>query len=289
MAQHMSSAIPTTGDIRFERSVSGLSAFSIKVIALLLMTLDHIYYMFAGSFPIPYLFTVLGRMAAPLFIFMVANGMHHTTNPLRYMGRLYVGSLVVACGNFFISSHFEHPTGAQLFGNIFATLFLICYIIYIAREIKTTARQKHTAKTIALTLLLLVPFVSNIALFALMGATQPVAPIMLYAISTLIPSAFFVEGGLVWIILGVGLYLTFGSKRNTAIFYLVFCALYLAITMAGMDPVEYFIANDQWMMVFALPLMLAYNGQRGRSMKWFFYAYYPIHLYALYFLAIALG
>lgn len=30
-----------------------------------------------------------------------------------------------------------------------------------------------------------------------------------------------------------------------------------------------------------MPLMLAYNGQRGRPMKYFFYAYYPLHIVAL--------
>ncbi|OUO91018.1 conjugal transfer protein TraX [Gordonibacter sp. An230] len=31
----------------------------------------------------------------------------------------------------------------------------------------------------------------------------------------------------------------------------------------------------------AIPLLLAYNGSRGRPMKWFFYAYYPLHILAL--------
>lgn len=30
-----------------------------------------------------------------------------------------------------------------------------------------------------------------------------------------------------------------------------------------------------------IPLLLAYNGQRGRSLKWFFYAYYPLHIAVL--------
>lgn len=38
-----------------------------------------------------------------------------------------------------------------------------------------------------------------------------------------------------------------------------------------------------------IPLLLAYNGQRGRSMKWFFYAYYPAHIVVLGLLQMVLG
>ena len=30
-----------------------------------------------------------------------------------------------------------------------------------------------------------------------------------------------------------------------------------------------------------IPLLWAYNGGRGRPMKWFFYAYYPAHIAVL--------
>lgn len=36
-------------------------------------------------------------------------------------------------------------------------------------------------------------------------------------------------------------------------------------------------------------LILGYNGKRGRPLKWFFYAYYPAHLLALWATRIALG
>lgn len=39
--------------------------------------------------------------------------------------------------------------------------------------------------------------------------------------------------------------------------------------------------NFQWMMIFALPFMLAYNGEKGRGLKRLFYIYYPVHLIVL--------
>ena len=35
-------------------------------------------------------------------------------------------------------------------------------------------------------------------------------------------------------------------------------------------------------MILALPLLLLYNGKRGKWHKRFFYVYYPTHIYVLY-------
>ena len=47
----------------------GLSGTALKAIALALMVLDHIHYFFAYTGLIPEWFSMLGRLAAPLFLF----------------------------------------------------------------------------------------------------------------------------------------------------------------------------------------------------------------------------
>ena len=54
---------------------------------------------------------------------------------------------------------------------------------------------------------------------------------------------------------------------------------------AGLTYENLFILNDQWFMILSLPFILLYNGQRGRKMKYFFYVYYPLHVYLLVILA----
>ena len=39
-------------------------------------------------------------------------------------------------------------------------------------------------------------------------------------------------------------------------------------------------AHTPW--ILALPLLLLYNGKRGKGHKRFFYIYYPAHVYVLY-------
>ena len=38
-------------------------------------------------------------------------------------------------------------------------------------------------------------------------------------------------------------------------------------------------------LILSLPFILLYNWQRGRRMKYFFYVYYPLHVYVLVVLA----
>jgi hypothetical protein len=42
-----------------------------------------------------------------------------------------------------------------------------------------------------------------------------------------------------------------------------------------------FSALNQYWMVLATPFILLYNGERGGSMKYFFYAYYILHQFVL--------
>ena len=41
----------------------------------------------------------------------------------------------------------------------------------------------------------------------------------------------------------------------------------------------------QWLMIGALPLMMRYNQEKGRGMKYFFYVFYPAHTFLLFYLA----
>ncbi|MDR1769299.1 MAG: conjugal transfer protein TraX [Hungatella sp.] len=260
----------------------GLNSFQIKIIALVLMVFDHIHYTFTGFLPIPMWFTILGRLSAPLFIFATANGMRYTRNPVKYLMRLWAGSVFMVFGNGLIERYFPLPNGGVIMNNIFSTLFIICLIIFSIQRISIC--RKENRPFLQYIFLMLVPVFSSIIIF--MTMTNPDLFFIAKGIMTFVPSIVFCEGGIVLVALGVGLYLCNQDKKKIGIFYFL---LSLFIFATGYNPevgVEsMFLDNIQWYMVFALPFMLLYNKQKGRGMKYFFYAFYPAHIYILAILA----
>lgn len=65
-----------------------LSQEGLKLIASLTMLLDH---MGAVLFPEQLWLRIIGRMAFPIYCFLLAEGAHYTKNPTRYAQRLLVG------------------------------------------------------------------------------------------------------------------------------------------------------------------------------------------------------
>lgn len=103
---------------------------------------------------------------------------------------------------------------------------------------------------------------------------------------TLIPSPVFVEGSVFWVVLGIGFYFLRNKKIRLSVFYVLMSGFFFfSAAGAGLTYENLFILNDQWFMILSLPFILLYNGQRGRKMKYFFYVYYPLHVYLLVILA----
>lgn len=241
----------------------GLTDFQLKILALIFMTFDHIAYMLLGIIHVPIWFHIIGRLSAPLFLFMVAEGMWHTRSRIKYMSRLYMASVCMSLLNQIANNYFPHPEGAMVINNLFATMFLITFFIYVGEKMISAFKEKNYTKGILSLVLILLPFILSMVIVMVM-ASLPL--FILRLMMNFIPLPLLVEDGILWIVLGIGFYLFRSNKKKTGIFYTIFCVVVFCLT-TGMDLSfeNLFFINVQWLMILSLPLLMLYNGRKGRG------------------------
>ena len=253
-----------------ERKRAGLSAYALKLIALVSMTLDHIGEFIHG---VPFFFRMIGRIAAPLFFFTLAFSFQNTSSRKRFLFRLYIASAVtelIKIAVFYI----DRSSKDIVVNNMFSTMFLSVLMAVLLEDIVIFFKSANYAVVLccaaAVVIMVIWPFVS-----------LNLPDTVLWFITAFAPAITRTEGGVPWFILGAGMCLFASKRRLLIIFYSIYCVLELAgtILFAGAATLLY---NIQWMMVFTLPFFFLYNGQRGKGRKWFFYLYYPLHIWVIY-------
>lgn len=259
---------------------NGLTGFQIKVIALVLMVFDHIHYFFEYTGQVPTLFSQLGRISGYLFLYMVLEGFSHTRSRKKYIRRMYGMSVLMGTINYCIATFgLSRTDGFYPINNIFATFTLILILI----EGIECLKQKKRVQGIAF---LAVGILPNCLAYLLPMSMMPVLGLVM---TTVLPLPMFVEGGIFYVIAGLILY---GFKKRKVLQISVFgiFTLLWTIGMPLLMGIDLTVANlfttyYEWIGIFAIPFMCLYNGQRGRSMKGFFYAFYPVHVYVFYILS----
>ena len=199
--------------------------------------------------------------------------------------------------------------------NFFRSLFCLGVILFLIDAYK----NKNEKFKKYLYVYLIWQIISIAICIYLLNVIFPSSDYVFYFLPPLFGNVIFLEGGLVYVCLGVLIYLTKNNKKTFAIAYTVFCVLYLIVTVKpyvpivlgklrnvwglpflsdtiefmldtiiGLPPMgiggSMFFQNYQWMMIMALPFMLVYNSKRGKKMKYFFYIFYPVHIVILFYI-----
>ncbi len=97
-----------------------LSSFSLKILALIFMTIDHIG---AFLFPSISIYRKIGRIAFPLFSFQCSKSIHYSQHKKRYLLTLLLVAVSLETISFIYLKEY--------LGNIFFTLFLGCLLCYL--------------------------------------------------------------------------------------------------------------------------------------------------------------
>ena len=262
---------------------NGLDGFQLKLIALVIMTIDHIYYFGCSLTDMPEIMTLIGRIAAPIFVFFVTEGFAHTHSRGRYLLRLYVCGVLMQFGNLLVNRFFPLPDGAIVINGIFTTMAVIVIYLWWFENMRKAWREHRRGCAVLYALAMAALFLT----FLPISMLAQVSPLATRAAIIFVPSPIFCEGSVLIVLIGIGFYYCRNSKRAIAIFYTVFLCAVLALQC--LFSFDWTVVLSVFFMWLALPLILSYNGQRGRGMKYLFYIYYPAHVYILAIAASLLG
>ena len=219
---------------------SGLTGNQLKIIALITMTVDH---MGLVLFPGADWMRIVGRLAFPIFAYMVGEGCTYTRSPEKYLGKM--GALALTCQIVY------YLVDKSLYQCVLVTFFLSAGLIFL---IKWTKQRAARGK-----------WLLPAAYAAGMYFVTELLPLLLDK------SDFGVDYGFCGAFLPVLVYLGGNRKQKLGLFTLGLAAL--SLSWGGI----------QWFCLLSLPLLMLYNGRRGIwKMKNLFYIYYPAHLAVIY-------
>ncbi|MDR1136045.1 MAG: conjugal transfer protein TraX [Clostridiales Family XIII bacterium] len=259
----------------------GLTGSQLKYIAAAMMLIDHVHQMFAAN-GVPDWFTWIGRPVAPIFIFLCAEGFFYTHSRKKYMLQLFIGYEFMSIASTLLET-FMPNENIVLMNNIFETMFLITVYSLIADLLRGGIKEKKISKFMLGLAILLISLAIAIVSLSLLNSPELMLSMPKWAffiIFNVIPNVVTAEGGVTLVLMGLLFYL-FREKRILQIAVIVLFSLVSFLTSYG-------DSNAQWLMVFAALGMLLYNGKRGSGGKYFFYVFYPAHIYILYILACLL-
>ncbi len=242
-----------------------MSTFVLKLIACVTMFIDHYTELFIPRtlrmvhflglrerFPVSYLTgRIIGRIAFPIYCFLLVEGFFRTQNRRKYMARMAVFALIselpfdlafqVKGGQIQVEALIRHQ-------NVMITLLLGLILMYVYEWIK----MKYFTQ----------PYIFNtLGVIAIVGIGGAAALLK-------------TDYGMGGILLIMVFYFFRGQKPLLFIGAAVVMAVFInRIELFGL--------------VAFLPIFL-YNGKRGPKVKYAFYAFYPVHLLLLWWAAYIL-
>ena len=237
-------------------NTKGLNGNQLKIIAMAAMTIDHLVDVIFPNYPTDWWIIglhIIGRLAAPIFWFFIAEGYFYTRDWKKYATRLL---------GFAIVSHFAYnfafgipfiPFKTSVFNQTSVIWSLFWGLI--ALVINDSSKLKQWQKTVILIGIFVISFCSNWSCIAVLAIMD---------IST-----------------------NRGNFKKQMTRMMLWVSMYAIIYILFINPVYGVV---QMFVALTIPLLKMYNGERGtwKGMKYLFYVYYPLHLIICGLIRIAL-
>ena len=268
-------AEPLTAHHRKEKEMKtdryGISGSTLKIIAAISMVLDHVSRIVLTNGIMTHasynqisdeqwailseasdVLHVLGRIAFPLFCFLIVEGFLHTHDLKKYLRNMLVFAIIA-------EPIYDFVQTGQLFDlrqqNVMCELLLCLVFLIILEKIQSLSKWKR--------------YIAETALIVLTALAAEYTKL---------------DGGVYGIMLVAAFYLFHDGKAK--MFFAAVCAVLLSSCHIVGGGFEFATANvfnpDVAAAVVSLLLINLYNGKRGLKLKYFFYIFYPAHLALLY-------
>lgn len=239
----------------------GLNGNVLKIIALITMTLDHVGLLLLHNYQ-P--FRIIGRIAFPLFAYMIAEGCRYTKNKRNYFLRIF--GLGLLCQ---LAYYITERSTYQGILMTFSVSVLISYVVLWAQGDGKDRQENKKDKINVSSGNGIVPWCVVIVLIALAAVVTGQLPIL--------PDGWQIEFdyGFFGILLPV--LIVIGKNKWQK---LLLSAIGISLVALSFDGS---FGKIQWASLAALPLIAFYNGRKGTwNMKYLFYIYYPLHMAVIY-------
>ena len=230
-----------------------MSSFKLKMSGILFMIIDHIGYFFP-TIPYALYFRIIGRLAIPIFFYMLVEGFIHTSNRTAYKNRLWKFAFI---------------------------MFIINIILILGTKIlniKVVFNYKLIVPDIFLSMVLCLYLLEYIELI-FKKKQYTIYNFMFIIIFSIAISYTEVS------IYGVAMMFIFYLLRDyREIKFTVFAIVSIIACVLKMNIV-------QVAMILSIVPLYFYNGAIGyksKKSKMFFYYFYPIHLVFLYIVSVCI-
>ena len=218
----------------------------LKIIAMIAMVCDHVG---KEVFPQYVFLQIIGRLALPIFSYMIAEGCNYTKNRKSYL--LKIAALGIGCqAIYFIAEK-------SMYQNILITFSLSIITIYV---LDILLRKKS--------------FLSGLSAVLVITAILFICTIMPKLLSSY---GFNIDYGVFGVILPVVVY--FCKNTSLKLLGISTCIVGISFDLGGI----------QWFSLLSIPFIALYNGKRGKlNLKYLFYIFYPAHLAIIYLIKLAI-
>ena len=244
----------------------------LRTIACIAMLIDHIGVQYDIMF-----FQIIGRIAFPIFVYLICNGLRHTANPRNYALRLAIFALLSQVPySLFLYGEVLADTG-----NVFFTLLLALLSLWSADELHT----RFDSHLVALLPALIVCLAYHLNWIVTDHGARGVIMAMVF---------YYFDGRS----LHHRLLMTFGVLVTVPVEVFQACGNSLLLALQGQC---FILPQFHWKDFYQIYSMLAlififsYNGKKGdypggkvteKLIQYSFYAFYPVHQLVLWLINI---